>query len=429
LNGLKTNNAPHSSVVIPHFIFGGFSFLLLGILIILADTTLFEAYFNGKIIAITHIAVLGWATMIVFGALYQLIPVVFETSLYSEKLAKFTFWISAISVLYLTFSFWIGAFTTHLVYASGGMFLSLFLFVVNVLLSYRKSEIKNISSKFIIAAVFWLSITELVGTLIAFNFKFNFFNEIHLHYLKIHASLGLVGWFLLLIIGVGSTLIPMFLISHNLNKNKLIISFFSINAGLLGLILNWLIFKIDIVTLVCWALIAIGILVFVSYIFDSYKKRIRKKLDVGMKYTMLSIASVILPIIVSFILLVVFEIEYELLYRVTTFYGFSVILGFITTLILGQTYKTLPFIVWLEKYKNLVGKVKTPLPRELYSENIAKVQFYSYIISIICLAIGLILKNNIALKIGSFSLLLVAVLYNINVLKIIFHKVKNIENE
>jgi len=429
LNGLKTNNAPHSSVVIPHFIFGGFSFLLLGILIILADTTLFEAYFNGKIIAITHIAVLGWATMIVFGALYQLIPVVFETSLYSEKLAKFTFWISAISVLYLTFSFWIGAFTTHLVYASGGMFLSLFLFVVNVLLSYRKSEIKNISSKFIIAAVFWLSITELVGTLIAFNFKFNFFNEIHLHYLKIHASLGLVGWFLLLIIGVGSTLIPMFLISHNLNKNKLVVSFFSINAGLLGLILNWLIFKIDIVTLVCWALIAIGILVFVSYIFDSYKKRIRKKLDVGMKYTMLSIASVILPIIVSFILLVVFEIEYELLYRVTTFYGFSVILGFITTLILGQTYKTLPFIVWLEKYKNLVGKVKTPLPRELYSENIAKVQFYSYIISIICLAIGLILKNNIALKIGSFSLLLVAVLYNINVLKIIFHKVKNIENE
>lgn len=429
MNGLKTNNAPHSSVVIPHFIFGGFSFLLLGILIILADTTLFEAYFNGKIIAITHIAVLGWATMIVFGALYQLIPVVFETSLYSEKLAKFTFWISAISVLYLTFSFWIGAFTTHLVYASGGMFLSLFLFVVNVLLSYRKSEIKNISSKFIIAAVFWLSITELVGTLIAFNFKFNFFNEIHLHYLKIHASLGLVGWFLLLIIGVGSTLIPMFLISHNLNKNKLVVSFFSINAGLLGLILNWLIFKIDIVTLVCWALIAIGILVFVSYIFDSYKKRIRKKLDVGMKYTMLSIASVILPIIVSFILLVVFEIEYELLYRVTTFYGFSVILGFITTLILGQTYKTLPFIVWLEKYKNLVGKVKTPLPRELYSENIAKVQFYSYIISIICLAIGLILKNNIALKIGSFSLLLVAVLYNINVLKIIFHKVKNIENE
>lgn len=429
MNGLNTNNAPHSSVVIPHFIFGGFSFILLSVLIILADTSLFEAYFNGKIIAITHIAVLGWATMIVFGALYQLIPVVFETSLYSERLAKITFWFTSVSILYLTYSFWIGAFTTHLVYASGIMFLSLFLFVVNVILSYKKSTIKNISSKFIIAAVFWLSITELVGTLIAFNFKFNFFNEIHLHYLKIHASLGLIGWFLLLIIGVGSTLIPMFLISHKLDKNKLVVSFFSINLGLISLVLNWLIFKVEIVTFVSWGLIAAGVISFVSFIYDSYKKRIRKKLDVGMKYTMLSIVSVILPILISFVLIVSFEIEYELLYRVTTFYGFSIILGFITTIILGQTYKTLPFIVWLEKYKNLVGKTKTPLPRELYSEKIATIQFYSYIVSIVCLAIGLIIKNSIALKIGSISLLLVSVLYNINVLKIIFHKVKTIENE
>ena len=78
MNGLKTTNAPHSSVVIPHFVFGGICFLLLAILIILEDTSLLAAYFNTKIIAITHMAVLGWATMIIFGALYQLIPVVLK---------------------------------------------------------------------------------------------------------------------------------------------------------------------------------------------------------------------------------------------------------------------------------------------------------------------------------------------------------------
>jgi len=429
LNGLQTNNAPHSSVVIPHFIFGGLSFLILSVLIILADNNVLEAYFNSKIIAITHMAVLGWATMIVFGALYQLIPVVFETSLYSEKLAKFTFWASALSVMYLTYSFWIGAFITHLIYASACMFFSLFLFITNVILSYNKSEIKNISSKFIVASVFWLTITELVGTLIAFNFKFNFFSEIHLHYLKIHASLGLVGWFLLLIIGVGSTLIPMFLISHQLNKNKLKISFYLINTGLLGVVLNWFVFNNSNITLLFWLLIVAGIFSFVSFIYDSYKKRIRKKLDIGMRYTMLAIAFILLPIIVSLVLLVVFNIEYELLFRITTFYGFSIIFGFITTMILGQTYKTLPFIVWLEKYKNLVGKTKTPLPRELYSENIANFQFYFYIICVLGLSIGLIIKNFTAIRIGSFSLLIVAVLYNINVLKIIFHKIKIKKNE
>jgi len=429
VNGLKTNNAPHSSVIIPHFIFGGLSFLMLAILIILANTSLLEAYFNTKIIAITHMAVLGWATMIVFGALYQLIPVVFETSLYSEKLAKVTFWITGVSVLFLTYAFWEGAFSTLLVYASSFMFLSLFLFIINVVLSYKKSEIKNISSKFIIASIFWLAITELLGTLIAFNFKFNFFSEIHLHYLKIHASLGMIGWFLMLIIGVGSTLIPMFLISHQLKKQKLTNSFYLINIGLLGLAINWFVFSKSIVTLICWVLIVVGVLFFMSYIYDSYKKRIRKKLDVGMKYTMLAIACILLPIIISFILLVVFNIEYELLFRVTTFYGFSVIFGFITTLILGQTYKTLPFIVWLDKYQNLVGKTKTPLPRELYSSKIANIQFYFYVLSILTLSLALVLNHIIMLKIGSFLLLIVAVLYNLNILKIIFHKVKKIENE
>ncbi len=429
MNGLKTNNAPDSSVVVPHFVFGAINLLMLAVLLILASENLFDAYFNSKIIAITHVAVLGWATMIVFGALYQLIPIVFETKLYSEKLAKFTFWISVLSILFLTYSFWVGAFSTLLVYAAILMFISILLFVVNVLLSYKNAALKNNSSKFIITAVFWLFITALLGTLIALNFRYNFFTEVHLHYLKIHATIGLVGWFLLLIIGVGSTLLPMFLISHQLNHKKLGISYYLINSGLLGLIFNWFLFQIVFITWVSWLLIVLGILFFVSFIYDSYKKRMRKKLDVGMQYSMLAIGSVVAPVVISLIVLVGFNFEFELLSRITTIYGFSIIFGFITTLILGQTYKTLPFIIWLERYKNLVGKIKTPLPRELYSEKIATIQFYMYFLFILAIPIGLLLSNNVIVQIGSYALLLVSILYNLNVLKIIFHKVKNSKNE
>ena len=429
MNGLKTNNAPDSSVVVPHFVFGAINLLMLAVLLILASENLFDAYFNSKIIAITHVAVLGWATMIVFGALYQLIPIVFETKLYSEKLAKFTFWISVLSILFLTYSFWVGAFSTLLVYAAILMFISILLFVVNVLLSYKNAALKNNSSKFIITAVFWLFITALLGTLIALNFRYNFFTEVHLHYLKIHATIGLVGWFLLLIIGVGSTLLPMFLISHQLNHKKLGISYYLINSGLLGLIFNWFLFQIVFITWVSWLLIVLGILFFVSFIYDSYKKRMRKKLDVGMQYSMLAIGSIVAPVVISLIVLVGFNFEFELLSRITTIYGFSIIFGFITTLILGQTYKTLPFIIWLERYKNLVGKIKTPLPRELYSEKIATIQFYMYFLFILAIPIGLLLSNNVIVQIGSYALLLVSILYNLNVLKIIFHKVKNSKNE
>lgn len=426
---LNSNNAPDASVVKPHFVFGSIALLILSVMIILADNFLLEAYFNTKILAITHMAVLGWASMIVFGALYQLIPVVFETSLYSEKLAKFTFWMFGFSILFLTYAFWIGAFSGLLIYASLLTFSALLLFVVNVILSYKNSRKKNIASKFVITAIFWLGATEFVGTLIALNFKYNFLTEIHLHYLKIHAAIGLIGWFLLLIIGVGSTLIPMFLVSHQLNEKKLKNAYILINIGLLGLSLNWFLLNYTVITPLFWLAIAIGVLFFFSFVFDAYKKRIRKKLDIGMKHTMISILSVFLPIIISLIVMMGFGMEETLLIRVTTLYGFTVIFGFITTLILGQTYKTLPFVIWLDKYKGLVGKTKTPLPRELYSEKIAKGQFYLYLIFIVCMILGLIFNNMVMIRIGSYTLLLVAILYNINVFNIVFHKVKIIKNE
>lgn len=429
MNGLQTNNAPSSSVVIPHFIFGGISLLLLAVLLVLADTNLLEAYFNSKLVAITHIAVLGWASMIVFGALYQLIPVVFETSLYSEKLAKITFWFSGFSVLFLSYSFWVGSYVTLLPYASVCMFLSLLLFVLNVGLTYKNAALKNIKSTFVITAVLWLLITELIGTLIALNFKYNFLSEVHLHYLKIHATVGLIGWFVLLIIGVGSTLIPMFLISHELKEKKLKFAFFLINSGLVVALVNWFLFQNSYVDFFIPVLIIGGILFFVSFIYDSYKKRLRKRLDVGMQYSMLAIVAVFVPFVLIGFIVLNTSFEVEFIYRIITFYGFSIIFGLITTLILGQTYKTLPFIIWLNKYKDLVGKTKTPLPRELYSEKIASIQFVLYFVFIACLIVGLLSNQIFFIKIGSYTLVAVALLYNVNIFKMITHKVKSIENE
>jgi len=155
----------------------------------------------------------------------------------------------------------------------------------------------------------------------------------------------------------------------------------------------------------------------------------RKVLDIGMKHTILSMISVVLPILISGVVTVGFGIAQTLIYRVITIYGFSIIFGFITTLILGQTYKTLPFVIWLEKYKGLVGKTKTPMPRELYSEKIANMHFYIYLLFVYSMIVGVFFDIIWLVRMGSYFLLIVALLYNINVLKMIFHKVKIEINE
>jgi len=423
LNNLQTDNAPSLSVVIPPFIFGSLSFLILTVLIMLTGSGLLGVYFAGKLLAITHLAVLGWSTMIVLGALYQLVPVVFGQGLYSEKLAHITFWLFGLSIILLVYAFWTSSYTTELLYAASLMFISLSFFGFNILLSQRKG-IQNIQAKYVTAAIIWLLLTALLGLLIALNFSFHYFSEVHLHYLKIHAHLGLVGWFLSLIIGISSTLIPMFFISHQLDQNNLKYSFYLTNGGLGLLALDWLILQGTFLIPLYWMIISGGILFYLNFVREAYVKRLRKEIDTGMKYTVLAVLSMLLPMVISILIYFKLGIENSFHMRAVTLYGFSIIFGLITPLILGQTYKTLPFIIWLHKYKPYVGKFKTPLPKDLYSEAIGTVQFFSYYAVMIVFLFAIILQNTMLVTIGSYLLLLVALLYNINVFKIIFHKIQ-----
>ncbi len=423
MTGLQTANAPSHKIVIPHFVVGSLAFLISMILLFFTADEWMNLYFSPKLIAIVHILVLGWATMIAFGALYQLIPVVYETSLYSERLAKVTFIVYALSVVFLSYAFWKASFSQLLFYASLAMFLALMLFITNLILTYRKRTKSDISSKFITTALFWLALTVIVGTLTALNFKYQFFNHSHLQYLKIHAHIGLIGWFVMLIIGASSILIPMFVISHQTNTKSLNKSYLLINIGLIGLSINWFLVSNKIIELVMILSIVLGILNYLRYVYLVYKSRIRKVLDTAMKMTFLALIVLIVSLIISGFL-TGFQMMNISKMSIIVLYGGSIIIGFISTIILGQIYKTLPFIVWLKVYQPYVGKFKTPLPKELYSEKWLKIQMYVYLIGLAIFVNGIVFQQLIIIKTGITLFIITATINLVNVLKITFHQQK-----
>ncbi len=419
---LHTDNAPAINTVKPHFLFAAIGFLALGILMVLSASNFFEVSYNHHLLAITHTAVLGWLMMLIFGSLYQLIPVIFDTALYSEPLAKFTFWLTAASIVFLVYTFWIGDYTVYLPYAATTMYLSLFFFIFNIMMSYKNARIKNFKSLFILAAVFWLLMAETEGLLTALNFKYNFYSASHLAHLHTHAIMGLVGFFVMMIFGVGTTLIPMFLISHRLNDKLLKISFYLLNFGLAGLVLSKYFVDNQYIIFLFWVVVIAGVIYYFRYIHESYKHRMKKTLDVGMKYTMLSLVFLLAPVVISLILIFLPQTGLKAYAEVIVLlFGLSMIFGFFTTIALGQTYKTLPFIIWLEKYQKLVGKYHTPLPRELYSEKVAGVQFYIYMVFLILTIFAVILQQTMVMQIATVLFLIVSILYNYNVWKMFFH--------
>ena len=424
--GLSTQNAPSPNVVLPYFAFGALSFLVSSIILLIVAPELLNHYLSPKLLTLTHMLVLGWITMIIFGALYQLIPVVMEVKLFSEKIAVITFFLFGAGLITLSISFWTFTFSRNIGVEVGGylIVIAVILFGVNTILSAAKTERKTIENTFIITAVIWLLLTVTLGILMALNFAFNFIPGSHLQLLKMHAHIGFVGWFLMLVIGVASKLMPMFLIVHKLPTKLLHYAYYLINGGLILLSIGYYYYSELWFLILSGLFVVAGVISFLRFNYIAFSKRIRKKLDVGMKLS--AAAFIMLGITVLLGLIAVVGPDFIGIFqtRIEIAYGMLIVLGFLTALVLGQTYKTLPFIIWLQKYQSKVGKIKVPLPQELYSEKIAGYHYYSFVLGIAVLILGILISQLIVIQTGAVLMIITAVLYNYNVFKIILHKEK-----
>lgn len=288
-----------------------------------------------------------------------------------------------------------------------------------------KSKKENVHAVFVFTATLWLLITTIVGLCLIFNFTHNLLSQDSLAYLPLHAHLGIVGWFLLLVIGVGSRLIPLFLISKYDNKKLLWWIYTLINIGLIFFLVNFLYIKIDWLYFLPVVSIFISLWMFGYYCYKAFRDRLRKKVDDQLKISLLSILMMLLPLssLLIIILLLLFSIDDSSLILT---YGFCIFFGWITAIILGMTFKTLPFILWNKVYHSKAGLGKTPNPRELFSNKIFKLMAIVYLAGFILFGSGILLTNQLLLKIAALLLFISAILYNGNVFKMVLHKPKEV---
>ncbi|PJA08431.1 MAG: hypothetical protein COX70_03680 [Flavobacteriales bacterium CG_4_10_14_0_2_um_filter_32_8] len=426
MNQIASQNAPSSWVVVPHFMFGAITWLVVTLLIVFNSAAFTQHFFNPILLSITHLLALGWITMVIFGALYQLIPVIMEVKLFSEKLAFSSFFLLGFGAILLAISFWFFSFGTLMFIAGSIIVIAVVLFVLNVLVTAYQSTKKSIERTFIVTAVIWLLFTVLAGLTLAINFTHTFLKPSHLELLKLHAHAGLAGWMIQLIIGVSSRLLPMFMVAHNLTTIKLTFAYYLINLGLIiGIVSLYL--QVNYVVTISVILVVVGIFGYLSYLYEAYQKRVKKQLDIGMKQSALSFVVFVIPLAAIIILALNFEILQRITLPLSVAYGSAIFIGFFTSLIMGQTYKTLPFIIWLKVYRGKIGKVKMPLPKELYHEKIAIAQVWIFALGFILFLLGILTTINFLVSISGIVLFLSVALYNFNIVKIIFHQPKNIE--
>ncbi|MDP3468138.1 MAG: cytochrome C oxidase subunit I [Daejeonella sp.] len=408
-------------VVLPFYVFAAVSFLISCTLLLLNTDIFHQHYFQPQTLAITHLMALGWGTMIILGASHQLLPVLIEGKLDSFLLALLSFIFAAVGIPLLVTGFYL--FNTGLILQSGAVLInaSVICYFLNVITSIGESKKYNIHAFFIATASLWLFTTTFFGLLLVFNFSRSWLPENSIEYLSIHAHMGIAGWFLLVIIGVASRLIPMFLISKYSSPVSLWWIFALINIALLGFIILKSSGAYPNFYYSPFLLVLIALILFGYYNYKAFKERIRKHVDKQMKISLLSVAMLLLPLLS--LLVVIYSIRENSRSNMVLLYGFCIFFGWITALIMGMTFKTLPFIIWNKVYQiRAIGK--TPAPKELFSEILFKVMGLLYLTGFILFFVGILLLNNLLLKTGAVTLLVSAIVYVINVLKTVFHQAK-----
>lgn len=418
MSTLSIKKAPEAYAVIPFFVTAALFFFVFSILYSITGMQLLDHHFQPKVLALVHTLALGWVTMIILGAAYQLIPVIFEQDLYSPKLAFLSYLLLTLGTCLLLHCFWQFGIGKVMIFAGSLIVISALLYFY---ILYQTIKNKNNAIElniFFLFSAFWFCFTTIAGLLLAINLQHSFLTKNHLELLKLHAHAGIVGWFLLLVLGAGAKLIPMFILGKSTHTILLKIASLLINIGLLLYLINGFRSGVTTSSITYGIIVFLGFLCWLIYIGDCFKNRARKKIDIPMRHSLISIVCLLLAFLSIPLVLSQTHGKWVTLYAVFIF------LGWLTGIILGMTYKTLPFIIWNIKYKDQNGMPKTPLPKDLYNSKILNLQYYTYIASLTVTSAAVFLQNKWLLLLSACLWICLAICYLYNVLKIVLFKKK-----
>jgi hypothetical protein len=404
-------------------------FMLAGVLSLLASAGFLLAqpdllatyHYTPRLIAVTHLFVLGFISSIVMGAMYQLVPVTLEVHLHSERLVKFQFAAHTIGFIGMVWAFWnwdmarVGDFGSVLAFGVG-------LFVYNLSRTLAKVKGWNAIKFGIASALFWLSSTVLAGLFLAASKCWSFSPFMPLAAMHAHAHIGVVGVFAMMIVTVSYKLVPMFTLSELQNERRAWWSIALLDLGLLGAFVAILLQSP--LKLACAFVVVAGLVLYGLEIKAILRARHRRVLDWGMKYFLTAIALLVPLSILALALawsrlpLNAFTMQLE------NVYGLLALLGLVGLAILGMLYKIVPFLVWFHSYSRHIGRVKLPALAEMYSVPLQIAGYWTYLAGLTLMGAATAWSHEIAIRWGCGLLALSLAIFAVNMGKILAHFVR-----
>jgi hypothetical protein len=205
--------------------------------------------------------------------------------------------------------------------------------------------------------------------------------------LNIHTFGLVVGFVILLIMGISIILLPMFGSSKRISDNEFSNSFIAISLGVLIMTLSPFIFT-QVTETLAYAVTSLSIVLYFYQLYKMTSSRKRVEHDIWAK----SMYVAFISFFISFLLLVSYLFtKDEIVLRVGMWLMF---IGFFGFVIIGNFYKIIPFLVWFHIYSPLIEERAVPMLHELLPKRLANLQWFYALTGLIITSLSLIVEDS-----------------------------------
>ncbi|NMP23261.1 hypothetical protein [Sulfobacillus harzensis] len=314
----------------------------------------------GSVLEAVHSFTLAGFTMVMMGALYQLIPVLLNVPPVPGYRAFVQWGVYTLGLI----GFLLGLYTgrSWLLETGGvGVVLGILLFLGNVGGRLVQRTTFNVTAWFFVTALGYLLLTVMMGGLLVVRYTTG--HPSFPHEVPVHMTIALGGWFGLLVSGTSYRLWAMFGLKHREPQH-----WFVTWALANGAIVLWavsLVSGIEVLRVVGWLFQGAGFLVYVAAIVSAGLGDVRTMRDPALRTLLLSLGA-----LGAFEVLgtwAIFGHAGHLWIPAWIAYG----LGWVGMSFLGFAQKIVPFMIWLHRYAHVHGQGKMPRLQDIWRPGLA----------------------------------------------------------
>ncbi len=346
-------------------------------------------------LALTHLVTLGFMTLVMCGAMMQMLPVIGGTTVPRVRIVSTVIYLLLVAGIPLFMGGFLIPSPTMMQTAFGLLAGGFGVFIVAILVALLRTRVPNDTISSMRLAIVSLLITVFLG--LASTAVFSWPVSVTGPFLltNIHLTWGLLGWTGLLVAGVSYQVVPMFQLTprypHWMSGY--------LNRVIFVLLLVWTGLKLlDVVSesdLASWWLLTCiaGFVIFAATTMLLQSRRKRRVTDITAYFWRMGMVSVLISASIWLAGGIVPEFGSWSGYPLVL--GVFLLPGFAVSVICGMLYKIVPFLVWfhLQHRRVVLGErltVNVPNMKKVIRSDLMRRQFQVHSAAVVCLLLAII---------------------------------------